>query len=310
MKLSGHVNLDSVRALSATRDDGVLAVVSAVVGPAYRPVGSMMAIFSESDRVGSLSSGCIEADISLHAMRVLETGRPETVRYGAESPYVDIQLPCGGGLEILLIPRPDRQALDELLRNHAARRASTLVIDVAGGDLSVVESGRTGRSETTLFVRIEPDIMFNIFGKGPEASTLAALVQAAGYDAILLSPDHETLEAGSASGCTTRRLDRAVYPDDLDVDDRTAILLFFHDHDWEPPILSGALRTPAFYVGAKGSRKASETRLQALEGMGVSVESRARLRGPVGLIPSARDPKTLAVSVLAEVLDVAAQGSP
>lgn len=310
MKLSGHVNLDSVRALTATREDGVLAVVSEVVGPAYRPVGSMMAIFSESDRIGSLSSGCIEEDISLHAMRALEEDRSETVRYGAGSPYVDIQLPCGGGLEILLIPRPDRQVLDEVLRNYAARRASTLAIELASGDMSIAESGSTGHSENTLFVCIEPEIMFNIFGKGPEASTLAALANAAGYDAILFSPDHETLDAGSAAGCSTRRLDKAEYPDDLNADDRTAILLFFHDHDWEPPILAGALRTPAFYVGAKGSRKASETRLHALEEMGVSVESRARLRGPVGLIPSARDPKTLAVSVLAEVLDVAMQGVP
>jgi xanthine dehydrogenase accessory factor len=310
MKLSGHVNLDSVRALSAARDDGVLAVVSEVIGPAYRPVGAMMAVFSETERVGSLSSGCVETDIALHAMRALETGRPQTVRYGAESPYVDIQLPCGGGLEILLIPRPDRPVLDELLRNHEARRASTLAVDVDTGDLSIVEGDRTERSENRLYVRIEPEIMFNIFGKGPEASTLAALANAAGYDAILFSPDHETLEAGSAAGCSTRRLDKAEYPDDLDTDDRTAILLLFHDHDWEPPILAGALRTPAFYVGAKGSRKASETRLRALEDMGIPVESRSRLRGPIGLIPSARDPKTLAVSVLAEVLDVAMQGAP
>ena len=121
MKLSGHVNLDSIRALTATREDGVLAVVSEVVGPAYRPVGSMMVIFSESDRAGSLSSGCIEEDISLHAMRALEEDRPATVRYGAGSPYVDIQLPCGGGLEILLIPRPDRQVLDEVILPRTTR---------------------------------------------------------------------------------------------------------------------------------------------------------------------------------------------
>ena len=308
MKLSGHVNLDSVRALAAARADGVLAVISGIVGPAYRPVGAMMAVFSETERVGSLSSGCVEADIALHAMRALETNRPKTVRYGADSPYVDIQLPCGGGLEILLIPRPDRQVLGELLQNHAERRASTVAIDVDNGDMSIVAGGSTERSENRLFVRIEPEIMFNIFGKGPEASTIAALVQAAGYESILLSPDEDTLDAGSASGCSTRRLVSADYPDDLDTDDRTAVLLFFHDHDWEPPIISKALSTPAFYVGAQGSRKASEARQQALEHLGVSAEARARVRGPIGLIPSARDPKTLAVSTLAEVLATSMHG--
>jgi xanthine dehydrogenase accessory factor len=95
------------------------------------------------------------------------------------------------------------------------------------------------------------------------------------------------------------------FPDDLGADDRTAIVLFFHDHDWEPPILAGALQTPAFYIGAQGSQRARDARLQALQLIGIESTSLARLHGPVGLIPSARDAGTLAVSVLAEVLNEA-----
>lgn len=86
------------------------------------------------------------------------------------------------------------------------------------------------------------------------------------------------------------------------MDDRTAVVLFFHDHDWEPPILAGALETEAFYIGAQGSQRARDARLLMLRGMGVSDAACARLHGPVGVIPSARDAGTLAVSVLAEVL--------
>ncbi|WP_237562526.1 XdhC family protein, partial [Glutamicibacter soli] len=83
----------------------------------------------------------------------------------------------------------------------------------------------------------------------------------------------------------------------------------FHDHDWEPAILKGALATPGFYIGSQGSQRAAATRRVALAELGVPEDRIARLHGPVGLIRSARDARVLAVSVLAEVLDVAKVGS-
>ncbi len=293
---------DPLAALLAAPEGATLAVIAGVEGPSYRPVGAMMAVFSERERAGTLSSGCIENDIALHAMRVAGTGRPETIRYGRGSPFADIQLPCGGGLDILLLPRPDRDALAQVADNRAVRRPCTLEIDIGTGAMRVAETGSTGRENDTLRVRFEPAVRFLVFGKGPEASTFAALVRSAGYPNLLLSPDDETLADGAAAGCETRALTMPGFPEDLAADHRTAVVLFFHDHDWEPPILAGALDTPAFYIGAQGSQRARDARLLMLEGMGVTAEARARLHGPVGLIPSARDAGTLAVSVLAEVL--------
>ncbi len=293
---------DPIAALLAAPRGATLAVIAGVEGPSYRPVGAMMAVLSRAERAGTLSSGCIESDIALHATRVARSGRPETIRYGRGSPFVDIQLPCGGGLDILLLPRPDREALSRVAANRAARHPCTLEIDAETGAMQVVAAGETGRDGRLLRIRFEPEIRFLVFGKGPEASTFAALVQSAGYPNLLLSPDHETLGAGAAAGCDTRPLAMPGFPRDLAADHRTAVVLFFHDHDWEPPILSGALETPAFYIGAQGSRRARDARLLILEGMGVPQAQRARLHGPVGLIPSARDAGTLAVSVLAEVL--------
>jgi xanthine/CO dehydrogenase XdhC/CoxF family maturation factor len=73
-------------------------------------------------------------------------------------------------------------------------------------------------------------------------------------------------------------------------------------HDWEPPILIEALKTPAFYIGAQGSQRARDTRFAALRKMHVTSDDLIRLRGPIGMIASARDPRTLAISVLAEVI--------
>lgn len=296
---------DPIDAVLDAPAGAVLAVIAGVEGPSYRPVGAMMAVFPPEKRVGTLSSGCIENDIALHAMEAAEAGRPRMLRYGRGSPYIDIQLPCGGGLDILLLPAPDKTALAQVKQNRTARVPCSLVINTETGAMEVAKTGTTDRRGNRLRVRFDPEIRFLVFGKGPEASTFAALVQSAGYPNLLLSPDAETLDHGSVAGCDTRHLTAQHFPDDLGADDRTAIVLFFHDHDWEPPILTGALQTPAFYIGAQGSQRARDARLQALQLIGIESTSLARLHGPVGLIPSARDAGTLAVSVLAEVLNEA-----
>ncbi len=298
-----------VRALLAAPEDAVLAIISAIEGPSYRPLGAMMTVLGNKDRVGSLSSGCIEADIALQACAAREANAPRRIVYGQGSPFIDIQLPCGGGLEIVLLPQPDRAVLHELLQKHESREPCTLVVNLDDGSMSFDDSKRTVRHENTLSIRIEPEILFYVFGKGPEASTFAALVQSAGYPNLLLSPDRETLEIGANSGCATRHLTSAQYPAELATDARTAVTLFFHDHDWEPPILAEALKTSAFYIGAQGSRKAAEQRVATLRELGVDLGLMNKLRGPVGLVPSAKDPRTLAVSVLAEVLSVAMLGN-
>ncbi|MEM6711845.1 MAG: XdhC family protein [Pseudomonadota bacterium] len=280
--------------------DGVLAIITGVEGPSYRPVGATMTILADGTRAGTLSSGCIENDIALHAHEALKTGTTRSIRYGRGSPYIDIQLPCGGGLDILLVPRPEETAMRAVVERQRARMPCTLSINTKTGD--AVASDEPIDGADIFAVRFDPQVRFCVFGKGPEASTFAALVQSAGYPNVMLSPDDETLEIAKGSGCAAQHLPKAAFPSDLKVDPWTAIILFFHDHDWEPPILKGAVDTPAFYIGAQGSQRARDARLQEMITLGVPSEQLERLHGPVGLIPSARDAGTLAVSVLAEVL--------
>ncbi|MFV0358807.1 XdhC family protein [Tropicimonas sp.] len=296
---------DPIEALVSCADAAVLAMIVGVEGPSYRPVGAAMTVFADGSRTGTLSSGCVEADIARHAMETLAAGTPRIIRYGRGSPFMDIQLPCGGGLDILLLPEPDRAVLARAAECRAERRVCVLETDTLSGAMRLVERGETGRDGALFRARYTPPLRFLIFGKGPEASTFAALVQSAGYPNMLLSPDEETLEIGRAAGCETRHLVRQTFPGDLAVDPWTAIVLFFHDHDWEPPLLHGALETPAFYIGSQGSQRARDARHMMLAAMGAAPEAIARLKGPIGLVPSARDAGTLAVSVLAEVLDEA-----
>jgi xanthine dehydrogenase accessory factor len=265
----------------------------------------MMAIFGKNDCVGSLSSGCIEADLALHAQTALTQGKPIVVRYGKGSQFIDIQLPCGGGLEIVLLPNPDLAVLASLELSERERKKCALEIDIESGALALRSGGHTHRKASKMNVEIAPEICFFAFGKGPEVNTFVSLVIAAGYPAVLLSPDDETIAIADKHGCTTMRLTSKSFPDDLTIDDRTAIILFFHDHDWEPELLCGSLETSAFYIGAQGSLHARETRLAAMRELGVLDEQLQRLHGPVGLIPSVKDPATLAISVLAEIVDKA-----
>ena len=295
-------DINAIRAVLSRPKGVVLAVIVAVDGPSYRPVGAMMAIFGTNDCVGSLSSGCVEADLALQAQTALNQGKSVVVRYGKGSPFIDIQLPCGGGLEIVLLPKPDLVVLAQLELNAQQRKRCALDIDIESGAMALRMGGYTQRTASRISVEIVPEIRFFAFGKGPEVNRFVSLVIAAGYPAVLLSPDDETITIADQQGCTTKRLTSRAFPDDLPIDDRSAIILFFHDHDWEPEILSGALKTPSFYIGAQGSFHARETRLATMREMGVSDDQLQRLHGPVGLIPSVKDPATLAISVLAEIV--------
>lgn len=296
---------DPIHALLSETDPTAVAIICGIDGPSYRPLGAMMAIKVNGERVGMLSSGCIENDAVLHALTALQNGKPAVLRYGKDSPFFDIQLPCGGGLDILVIPNPDTETLSKIAARREARQSVTLQVSLATGAMSVSGDGETGLNDKTLNIRYEPELRFLVFGKGPEAASFSSLLAASDYDHLLISNDAETLERAKVHGCKTQFSNALRFPHDMTVDHRTSIVLFFHDHDQEPEILAQALRTPAFYIGAQGSRRARHMRDLNLEALGVTDEL-GRVHGPIGLIPSVRDPRTLSVSVLAEILAKAA----
>ena len=88
---------DPLALLSLGVEGRALAFVVAANGPSYRPVGALMTISVQGKRQGSLSSGCVEDDITRHALDALEKGQMLLLKYGKGSPYFDITLPCGGG---------------------------------------------------------------------------------------------------------------------------------------------------------------------------------------------------------------------
>lgn len=296
------LSFSTVDVLRSGSVEGVLAMIVAVDGPSYRPLGAVMRFFADGTSVGTLSSGCIEADLALHASEALESAKACTVRYGRGSPYMDIQLPCGGGLEVILLPRPCEKTLSKAVMLLEARKAVSLGVDITSGALSISVGKQIRRTENEFYIHYMPEPKFIVLGKGPEAATFAALTETLGYPNILLSPDGDTLGMGGDAPDRRIHLSKPELPSGMVIDPWSAVLLFFHDHDWEPPILLEALQSRAFYIGAQGSQRARQQREIELEKAGATIEQLQRIRGPIGLIPSARDARTLAVSVLAEVL--------
>ena len=286
---------------------GVLAVITAVDGTSYRNLGTMMAFGPDGKRVGSLSSGCIEDDIAEHAKTARASGKCQALRYGAGSPFFDLKLPCGGGLSILLIPNPDQGVLQSILAKGAARQNVVVALNLSNGDLSLLTD--VGDVPGQLVLTFEPELRFWVYGHGVEAIAFALMAQAAGYDVTLFGQNNlqsDLSRLGPLPIVSVASFRSHICPDP---DHRTAVTLFFHDHENEAILLSQLLGSAAFYVGAQGSLRARQKLLADLSALGVGPAAQSHLRPDFGLIPSCRDPRTLAVSVLAHVLAVAADGS-
>jgi xanthine dehydrogenase accessory factor len=94
------------------------------------------------------------------------------------------------------------------------------------------------------------------------------------------------------------------YLDGVELGARDAVLVFTHDPKFDEPALVGALDTDAGYVGALGSRRTHEMRVERLRAAGVGEDEIARIHAPCGLDIGARTPSETAVSILAEVIAV------
>ncbi|WP_046472232.1 XdhC family protein [Allosalinactinospora lopnorensis] len=96
---------------------------------------------------------------------------------------------------------------------------------------------------------------------------------------------------------------------EAEIDERTAICVLTHDPKFDVPVLEAALRTPAGYIGAMGSRRTHDDRMARLRAAGVGEDQLARLRSPIGLDLGARTPEETAVSVAAELIQTRWGGS-
>ena len=299
-----------IRQLDDWRTEGwdvCLVTVVQIDGGSPRPLGSQMAVRADGLTIGLVTGGCAEKAIVGEAQLALREGAVRQTRFGAGSPYVDVRLPCGTGLDLRFDPNPDQALIRQILTERKARRPITLVMERPAGVLSLAEGlpygSRPCHSDSQALIRpYTAPVRLVLAGRGPLTDVLARLALDTGIEVFVQTPDEDVAAALTDTGAEIAAL---TSPADFDhglLDAATALVLLFHDHEWEPDILTHALASEAFYIGALGSRSTHAQRLEILRSNGVSDEGVERIRGPVGLTIGAEGPIEIAVSVLGDVI--------
>jgi len=308
------------------------AVVTAVWGSAPQAEGATMLVSAGGHMAGSVSGGCVETAVAEEVRSAIARGRAALVRYGISDERAwEVGLACGGTLEVLVQPAVPAPVLD------AARGPGGVVVATvldgpglgriiafddaspAGGSevgQAALDALRSGRSRTA---RLPVDgivaaVFLEVFARPPRlvifggvhvAAALVPMARALGYHTIVADgrpafltrerfPDADELIVGWPEKAFAR----------AGLDAATAVVVLTHDPKFDDPALMIALRSPAAYIGAIGSKKTQTSRRERLRAAGLTDSQLARLFGPIGLDLGGRSPAETALAILAEMTAV------
>lgn len=274
-----------------------------------------MAIAGIEDFDGSVSGGCIENEVIVQALEVIDEGRPKRLRFGVDDETAwGAGLPCGGEIEVFIeVFMPDAPADLELIALMVAaigeRKRFTVASDIETGRREVVEDtggdacGFEERGGATVFMRrMHPAPRILIAGAVHIAQVLVRLAAEAGYDCIVVDPREAYANQRRFPSCDVM----VGWPDtvlaDLGLDAASAVVALSHVPEIDDAALAAACASPSFYIGALGSRRNHARRCERLRAQGLDGAAVARISGPAGLDIGARGPAEIAVSILAEIV--------
>jgi xanthine dehydrogenase accessory factor len=189
--------------------------------------------------------------------------------------------------------------------------ARTLDLDTAVVSLAPARAAEALSFDGTALTTVHgPRYRMLVIGAGQLSKYLAQIAVGLDYQVTVCDPRDEYSEAWDIGGVT---LVRAMPDDtvvDMKLDERCAVVALTHDPKLDDLALMEALKSPAFYVGALGSRANNEKRRKRLEEFDLSPAQIAKLHGPIGLYIGSRTPPEIAVSILAEITAIKNGVSP
>ncbi|MGB7372513.1 XdhC family protein [Pontixanthobacter sp.] len=289
----------------ARGEDCVLVTVLAVEGTSMRDPGAHVAVGRDGRFTGSLSGGCIENAVVAEAMATLADGKPRITRFGAGSRFLDIRLPCGGGLDIHFQPLSENSLAAQCRKALSRRTPFSLTIPARGADMEFASHWQAtafDARQQTATIGHWPCARLQIIGHGAAVESLARLAGAMHMPSRILTPDVLLAKRLESQSAQVAVLQMTADTHLLASDPWTATIFLFHDHEWEAQLMARALEMPGFYIGAMGSRAAHAARCEHLHRAGLSPEAVSTIDGPAGMFHSARNPDTLALSVLAKII--------
>lgn len=306
--------LDELRSMQAAGERAAVATVVSTKRSAPRPLGSRLAVSESGAMAGSVSGGCVESDVAMRAAEVLAGAPPMLVTYGiSDDDAFDVGLPCGGEIEVF-IAEADQEEIDRIAAADAAGdrlMVTTVLTGTAAGSKTYgsgdAHSNAARESEDTFIENYAPAPVLLIFGAVDTAQHLSRIAKQVGFRTVVSDargkfatrerlPDADDVVVGWPAQAYER------YP----ADEATYVVTLTHDARFDEPALGPALRSPAPYIGALGSRRAQETRQRRLLNAGYTQAEIDRISGPLGLDIGAMTPAETAVSIMAEVLAVRA----
>ena len=306
------VDLEVVRSALKWSESGHRATLGTVVhtwGSAPRPVGAMLVIRDDGQVMGSVSGGCVEDDlIDKVKSQALAASKPEVTTYGVtQEQATRYGLPCGGTLQIVLEPVGKESKLEDLLSVIERHELAARFLDMETGKVRM-EPGKwsdllefDGKVLKTVH---GPRWRLLLIGAAQVSRYLAQMAQALDYHVTVCDPRGEYADGWDFKEVPLNR----GYPDDvvvqMNLDAHSAVVAVTHDPKLDDAALLEALKSPAFYVGALGSKKNNDARRIRLADFDLAASEIERLRGPVGLKIGSKTPPEIAVAILAEMTAV------
>lgn len=285
-----------------------LVTVIETWGSAPRPPGALLALRDDGLVVGSVSGGCVEDDLIDRVRHGERVAAPSLVTYGVtKEEAARFGLPCGGNLRLVQEPLTDAGWIDDVLARTARHELASRTLDIATGRVQV-DAARRGDGfafdGTTLRAVFGPRWRLLVIGAGQLSRVLAQMALALDFDVTCCDPREEYHLTWDVPGTHFSKS----MPDDLvlamDLDPHTAVVAVTHDPKLDDLALLEALKSPAFYVGALGSRGNTAVRKERLALFDLSADEIDRLHGPIGLHLGGKTPAEIAVAILAEIIAV------
>ena len=289
-----------------------LISIASTWGSSPRPAGSLLVWSQHEGAIGSLSGGCVEDELLEKLQRgAFATDRIHQATYGVSAEEATrLRLPCGGSMTLILEPMAAndanlhhaRQMLEALQQRKGFLRSTPL--DNSGKSTQIqFTPPRTCRLEAQAFHNyLGPRYRLLLVGANQVAEFLADFARTLDFDVLVCDPRPGAFDHWPHP--FTRNL--SGMPDDvvrdLAQDALSAIITLSHDPRVDDMALMEALTTDAFYVGAMGSMRTTEKRLQRLQQLDLTAAQLARLQAPVGLAIGSKTPAEIALSVAADLV--------
>ena len=294
--------VDAARGWLAAGHRVAIATVIETWGSAPRATGSHLVVRDDGLFEGSVSGGCVEGEVIVAAQDLSDATPFVRLDYGvADARAWEVGLACGGRIAVLVQAIDDAAFQPALLDRIDAARRDGLTLTLAT-DLATGTTRATDAPDATDFVRTYPPRRrVAIVGAVHIAQALVGQASLLGIEATVIDP-RGLFAAGP-------RFDAAVdsrWPDEALAEWRpnaaSAVVALTHDPKLDDVALAAALRSPAFYIAALGSRKNHAGRLERLRALGFDDTALARIHGPAGLDIGARGPAEIALSIAAQMV--------